>query len=37
MANNQQVVMLRKDADCLWAEGVPAAQADALLGWLKSR
>jgi len=37
MANNQQVVMLRKDADCLWAEGVPAAQADVLLGWLKSR
>ena len=36
-ANNGQVVMLRKDADCLWAEGVPAAQAEALLGWLKSR
>jgi len=36
-ANNGQVVMLRKDADCLWAEGIPAAQAEAMLGWLKSR
>ena len=36
-ANNGQVVMLRKDADCLWAEGVPAAQAEAVLNWLKSR
>ena len=36
-ANNGQVVMLRKDADCLWAEGVPAAQAESVLNWLKSR
>ena len=36
-ANNGQVAMLRKDADCLWAEGVPAAQAEAVLNWLKSR
>jgi hypothetical protein len=36
-ANNGQVVMLRKDADCLWAEGVPAAQGEAVLNWLKSR
>ncbi|MGA2076807.1 MAG: DUF6782 family putative metallopeptidase [Terriglobia bacterium] len=36
-ANNGQVVMLRKDADCLWAEGIPATQAEAILNWLKSR
>jgi hypothetical protein len=36
-ANNGQIVMVRKDADCLWAEGVPAAQAEAVLNWLKSR
>jgi hypothetical protein len=36
-ANNGQVVMLLKNADCLWAEGVPTAQAEAILNWLKSR
>jgi hypothetical protein len=36
-ANNGQIVMLRKDADCLWAEGIPATQAEAILNWLKSR
>jgi len=36
-ANNGQVVMLRKDSDCLWAEGIPTSQAEAVLGWLKSR
>jgi hypothetical protein len=36
-ANNGQVAMVRKDADCLWAEGIPVTQADALLEWLKSR
>jgi len=35
--NNGEVVMLRKDADCLWAEGIPASQAEAVLNWLKSR
>jgi len=36
-ANSGQVVMLRKDADCLWAEGIPAVQAEPILNWLKSR
>jgi hypothetical protein len=31
-----QVILLRKGDECLWAEGVPAAQADAMLSWLKS-
>jgi hypothetical protein len=30
------IILLRKDTDCLWAEGVPAAQAEAMLDWLRS-
>jgi hypothetical protein len=35
-AANGQVVLLRKGDECRWAEGVPAAQIDALLNWLRS-
>jgi hypothetical protein len=28
--------LLHKDNECLWAEGVPAAKADALLAWLSA-
>ena len=28
--------LLRKGDDCLWAEGVPAANAEALLKWLRA-
>jgi hypothetical protein len=34
---NGQVILLRKGDDCLWAEGIPAAQSDAVLNWLNSR
>jgi hypothetical protein len=36
-AANGQVILLRNGVDCLWAEGIPAAQADAVLKWLNSR
>jgi hypothetical protein len=29
-------ILLRKGNECLWAEGVPAAQAEAMLDWLRS-
>ena len=35
-ATNGQVILLRQGDECLWAEGVPAAQTDAMLSWLKS-
>ncbi len=31
-----QAVLLRKGDECLWAEGVAAAQTDAMLNWLRS-
>lgn len=37
VAANGQVILLRKGAECLWAEGVPAAQTDAMLNYLKSQ
>jgi len=36
-ANNGQVVLLHKGDQCIWAEGIPSAQAEAMLGWLKAR
>jgi hypothetical protein len=36
-AANGQVILLRKGDECLWAEGIPAAQSDAVLSWLSSR
>ena len=35
-AANGQVILLRKGDSCLWAEGVPATQSDAMLKWLNS-
>ena len=35
-AGNGQVVLLRKGEEVLWAEGIPPAQADAVLNWLRS-
>jgi hypothetical protein len=35
-ATNGQVILLRKGDECLWAEGIPAAQSDAILSWLNS-
>jgi hypothetical protein len=35
-AANGQVILLRKGDECLWAEGVPAAQTDAMLSFLRS-
>jgi hypothetical protein len=32
-----QVILLRKAAECLWAEGVPAAQFDAMLLFLQAQ
>jgi hypothetical protein len=34
-AANGQVLLLRRGEQCLWAEGVPATQADAMLAWLR--
>lgn len=34
-AANGAVLLLRKGDECLWAEGVPAAKAQALLDWLR--
>jgi hypothetical protein len=36
-AANGQVILLRKGDECLWAEGIPAAQSEAMLNWLNSR
>ena len=36
-AANGQVILLHKGDVCLWAEGIPATQSDAMLNWLKSR
>jgi hypothetical protein len=36
-AANGQVILLRKGDECLWAEGLPASQSDAMLNWLSSR
>jgi hypothetical protein len=36
-AANGQVILLRKGDAGLWAEGIPAAQSDAMLNWLNSR
>ena len=35
-AADGQVVLLRKGDECLWAEGIPTAQSDAMLTWLGS-
>jgi len=35
-AANGQIILLRKGDECLWAEGVPAAQTDTVLKWLRS-
>jgi hypothetical protein len=36
-AANGQVILLRKGDQCLWAEGIPTAQFEAMLNWLNSR
>ena len=36
-AANGQVILLRKGDECIWAEGIPAAQSDGMLNWLNSR
>ncbi len=35
-ASNGTVILLRRGNEALWAEGVPAAKADAMLAWLRS-
>jgi hypothetical protein len=35
-AANGQIILLRKGAECLWAEGVPSDKTDAMLEWLQS-
>jgi hypothetical protein len=35
-AANGVTLLLRKGDECLWAEGVPPAQADAMLAWLRA-
>jgi uncharacterized protein DUF6782 len=35
-AANGGVVLVRRGDQCLWAEGVPKEQVEAMLGWLKS-
>lgn len=35
-AANGVTLLLRKGDKCVWAEGVPAAKADALLAWLRA-
>jgi hypothetical protein len=32
-----KVILLHKGGECLWAEGIPTAQSDAMLNWLNSR
>jgi hypothetical protein len=36
-AANGQVILLRQGDQCLWAEGIPMAQSEAMLSWLDSR
>jgi hypothetical protein len=36
-AANGQIILLRKRDECLWAEGIPTAQSEAMLNWLNSR
>jgi hypothetical protein len=36
-APNGQIMLLHKGGECLWAEGIPPAQSDAMLAWLNSR
>jgi hypothetical protein len=36
-AANGEVILLRKGEECIWAEGIPAAQSDGMLTWLNSR
>ena len=36
-AADGQVILLHKGDQCIWAEGVPAMQAEAMLNWLNSR
>ncbi|MGA2984465.1 MAG: hypothetical protein ABSG32_11655 [Terriglobia bacterium] len=36
-AANGVTVLLRKGDECLWAEGVPAVKADAMLAWLRGK
>ena len=31
-----KIILMRAGDECLWAEGVPEAQAEAMLGWLRS-
>jgi hypothetical protein len=35
-AANGRTLLLRQGDECRWAEGVPAAQADAVLAWLRA-
>ena len=35
-AANGAILLLRKGDECLWAEGVPAANAESLLKWLRA-
>jgi hypothetical protein len=35
-AANGEAILLRRGDECLWAEGVPPAQVDAMLNWLRA-
>lgn len=35
-AANGSVLLLRKDDECVWAEGVPAAKTETMLAWLRA-
>jgi hypothetical protein len=35
-AANGVTLLLRKGDECVWAEGVPPAKADAMLAWLQA-
>jgi len=35
-AANGQVIILRHGDQCLWAEGIPAAQSEAVMSWIDS-
>jgi len=35
-ASNGAVFLLRKDDECVWAEGVPAAKSEMMLEWLRA-
>ena len=36
-AFNGQIILLHRGDECLWAEGIPAAQFDAMMSWLKAQ